>query len=49
MTGAATRRGPGRPADGGGRRTAILDAATQQFAERGYAAGSVLGIARDVP
>ena len=40
------RRGPGRPADGGDRRTAILDAAREQFGERGYAAASVRGIAR---
>jgi AcrR family transcriptional regulator len=45
VTGAA-RRGPGRPADGGDRRTAILDAAREQFAERGYSAASVRGIAR---
>ena len=43
---AATRRGPGRPADGGDRRTAILDAAREQFAEKGYAGASVRGIAR---
>jgi AcrR family transcriptional regulator len=42
----AVRRGPGRPADGGDRRTAILDAAREQFGERGYAAASVRGIAR---
>ncbi len=42
----ATRRGPGRPADGGDRRTAILDAAREQFAEKGYDGASVRGIAR---
>ena len=40
------RRGPGRPADGGDRRTAILDAAREQFAERGYVGASVRAIAR---
>ncbi len=40
------RRGPGRPADGGDRRTTILDAARAQFAERGYGGASVRGIAR---
>jgi AcrR family transcriptional regulator len=40
------RRGPGRPADGGNRRTAILDAAREQFAANGYAGASVRGIAR---
>jgi AcrR family transcriptional regulator len=40
------RRGPGRPADGGDRRTAILSAAREQFAATGYAAASVRGIAR---
>jgi AcrR family transcriptional regulator len=40
------RRGPGRPADGGDRRTAILDAAREQFAANGYAGASVRGIAR---
>ena len=43
---AGTRRGPGRPADGGDRRTAILDAAREQFAQKGYAGASVRGIAR---
>jgi AcrR family transcriptional regulator len=43
---AATRRGPGRPADGGDRRTAILDAAREQFAQKGYVGASVRGIAR---
>jgi len=43
----ATRRGPGRPADGGDRRTAIVDAARSQFAAKGYAAASVRGIARE--
>jgi AcrR family transcriptional regulator len=43
----AERRGPGRPADGGDRRTAILDAARTQFADRGYSGASVRGIARD--
>ena len=42
----AARRGPGRPADGGDRRQAILDAARQQFAEKGFAAASVRAIAR---
>ncbi len=46
MTGTAARRGPGRPADGGDRRTAILDAAREHFAERGYTGASVRGIAR---
>ena len=46
MTGTAPRRGPGRPADGGDRRTAILDAAREQFGERGYTGASVRGIAR---
>ncbi|MGH8892309.1 MAG: TetR family transcriptional regulator [Actinomycetes bacterium] len=45
MTSSA-RRGPGRPADGGDRRSAILDAAREQFAEKGYTAASVRGIAR---
>lgn len=41
------RRGPGRPADDGAdRRQAILDAAREQFAEKGYAAASVRAIAR---
>lgn len=44
---AGTRRGPGRPAeDGADRRQAILDAAREQFAEKGYAAASVRAIAR---
>lgn len=44
---AGARRGPGRPAEGGAdRRQAILDAAREQFAERGYAAASVRAIAR---
>ena len=43
---APARRGPGRPADGGDRRTAILSAAREQFAATGYAAASVRGIAR---
>ena len=42
----AAHRGPGRPADGGDRRQAILDAARQQFAEKGFAAASVRAIAR---
>ncbi len=42
----AARRGPGRPADGGDRRTAILDAARELFAERGYSGASLRGIAR---
>jgi AcrR family transcriptional regulator len=41
------RRGPGRPAGGGDRRAAILDAARAQFAEKGYVGASVRGIARD--
>jgi AcrR family transcriptional regulator len=43
---APARRGPGRPADGGDRRTAILSAAREQFGATGYAAASVRGIAR---
>ena len=43
---ATAKRGPGRPADGGDRRTAILSAAREQFAATGYAAASVRGIAR---
>jgi AcrR family transcriptional regulator len=43
---APAKRGPGRPADGGDRRTAILAAAREQFAATGYAAASVRGIAR---
>ena len=43
---APAKRGPGRPADGGDRRTAILTAAREQFAATGYAAASVRGIAR---
>lgn len=45
MTSAA-RRGPGRPAGGGDRRAAILVAAREQFAEKGYDGASVRGIAR---
>jgi AcrR family transcriptional regulator len=41
------RRGPGRPAGGGDRRAAILDAARAQFAVKGYGGASVRGIARD--
>lgn len=41
------RRGPGRPAGGGDRRAAILDAARGQFAAKGYAGASVRGIARE--
>jgi AcrR family transcriptional regulator len=41
------RRGPGRPADGGDRRTAIVAAARAEFAAKGYAAASVRGIARE--
>jgi AcrR family transcriptional regulator len=41
------RRGPGRPADGGDRRTAIVAAARAEFAAKGYAAVSVRGIARE--
>jgi AcrR family transcriptional regulator len=43
---APAKRGPGRPADGGDRRTAILSAAREQFAATGYEAASVRGIAR---
>jgi len=44
---AAPRRGPGRPADDGAdRRQAILDAAREEFAEKGYAGASVRAIAR---
>ena len=44
---APARRGPGRPADDGAdRRQAILDAAREQFAEKGYAAASIRAIAR---
>ena len=43
---APAKRGPGRPADGGDRRTAILSAAREQIAATGYAAASVRGIAR---
>lgn len=44
---AGVRRGPGRPADDGAdRRQAILDAAREQFAEKGYAAASIRSIAR---
>ena len=44
---APARRGPGRPAgDGADRRQAILDAAREQFAEKGYAAASIRAIAR---
>jgi AcrR family transcriptional regulator len=42
----ATRRGPGRPADGGDRRALILAAAREEFAGKGYAGASVRGIAR---
>ena len=45
MTSAA-RRGPGRPAGGVDRRAAILVAAREQFAEKGYDGASVRGIAR---
>ena len=40
------RRGPGRPAGGGDRRTSILDAARGEFAAKGYVGTSVRGIAR---
>jgi AcrR family transcriptional regulator len=43
---APARRGPGRPVDGGDRRTAILTAAREQFAATGYSAASVRAIAR---
>jgi AcrR family transcriptional regulator len=47
VTGTA-RRGPGRPADGGAdRRQAILDAAREQFAEKGFTSASIRAIARD--
>lgn len=40
-------RGPGRPAEGGAdRRDAILEAARQQFAEKGYSAASIRSVAR---
>ena len=42
----ATRRGPGRPSDGGDRRGVILARAREEFADKGYAAASVRGIAR---
>ena len=42
----ATRRGPGRPSDGGDRRAVILARAREEFADKGYAAASVRGIAR---
>lgn len=41
-----SRRGPGRPAGGVDRRAAILDAAREQFAAKGYVGASVRGIAR---
>ena len=41
-----SRRGPGRPADGGDRRRQILAAARAEFAEKAYAGASVRGIAR---
>jgi AcrR family transcriptional regulator len=41
------RRGPGRPAGGGDRRAAIIDAARAQFAAKGYVGASIRGIARD--
>jgi AcrR family transcriptional regulator len=44
---APARRRPGRPADGGDRRTAIVAAARAEFAAKGYAAASVRGIARE--
>ncbi len=43
----APRRGPGRPADGGDRRGAILEAARAQFAAKGYVGATVRGIARE--
>ncbi len=43
---AGGRRGPGRPAGGGDRRAAILEAARQEFAAKGYVGASVRGIAR---
>jgi AcrR family transcriptional regulator len=43
----AQRRGPGRPAGGGDRRAALLEAARAQFAEKGYGGASVRGIARE--
>jgi AcrR family transcriptional regulator len=42
----AARRGPGRPVGGSDRRAAILEAAREEFAEKGYAAASVRAIAR---
>ena len=44
--GDVTRRGPGRPADGGDRRALILAAAREEFAGKGYDGASVRGIAR---
>lgn len=41
-----SRRGPGRPVGGVDRRAAILDAAREQFAAKGYVGASVRGIAR---
>lgn len=43
---AVPKRGPGRPAGGGDRRTSILDAARGEFAAKGYVGASVRGIAR---
>lgn len=41
------RRGPGRPAaDGADRRTAILDAAREEFGAHGYDGATIRGIAR---
>jgi AcrR family transcriptional regulator len=42
----APRRGPGRPAAGGDRKAVILDAAREEFSQKGYAGASVRAIAR---
>ena len=41
-----TRRGPGRPSDGGDRRAVILTRAREEFADKGYAGASLRAIAR---
>lgn len=46
MMASTSRRGPGRPVGGVDRRAAILDAAREQFAAKGYVGASVRGIAR---
>jgi AcrR family transcriptional regulator len=40
------RRGPGRPADGGDRKAAILTAAREQFGAKGYNGASLREVAR---